>query len=165
MGQDISQMYLRTDRFQRIYSLSAPTLGFNIQTIAHKKYKLNIWDVGGQKSIRGYWRNYYEKTDGLIFVIDSADREDRLLDCKAELDALLQEERLAGASLLILANKQDLPAALPLEQISERLQLDKIKTHHCHVMACSAVSQTGKDLLAGIDWIVDDIASRVYIEF
>lgn len=62
MGQDISQMYLRTDRFQRIYSLSAPTLGFNIQTIAHKKYKLNIWDVGGQKSIRGYWRNYYEKT-------------------------------------------------------------------------------------------------------
>ena len=54
-------------------------------------FKLNIWDVGGQKSLRSYWRNYFESTDGLIWVVDSADRR-RLQDCKHELDALLLEE-------------------------------------------------------------------------
>jgi len=55
-------------------------------------YKLNIWDVGGQKSIRSYWRNYFEQTDGLIWVIDSADRKDRFELCKNELFSLLKEE-------------------------------------------------------------------------
>ena len=30
-------------------------------------YKLNLWDVGGQKSLRTYWRNYFEQTDALVF--------------------------------------------------------------------------------------------------
>ena len=55
------------------------------------RLKLNIWDVGGQRSLRSYWRNYFESTDGLIWVVDSADRR-RLEDCKAELHALLLEE-------------------------------------------------------------------------
>ena len=55
------------------------------------RYKLNFWDVGGQKSLRSYWRNYFESTDGLIWVVDSADRR-RLEDCKKELHSLLVEE-------------------------------------------------------------------------
>ena len=55
------------------------------------RYKLNFWDVGGQKSLRSYWRNYFESTDGLVWVVDSADRR-RLEDCKKELHALLVEE-------------------------------------------------------------------------
>ena len=70
----------------------SPTLGFNISTLCHKDYKLNLWDIGGQKSIRSYWRNYFESTDGLIWVVDSGDREDRLQDCKTELHSLLLEE-------------------------------------------------------------------------
>lgn len=50
-----------------------------------------MWDVGGQKSLRSYWRNYFESTDGLIWVVDSADRR-RLQDCRDELHALLLEE-------------------------------------------------------------------------
>jgi GTPase SAR1 family protein len=83
-----------------------------------RSYKLNIWDVGGQRTLRPYWRNYYEKTDGLIWVVDASDRA-RLADCAAELRGLLQEERLMGATLLILANKQDIPSALTLKQIEE----------------------------------------------
>ncbi|KAJ3314618.1 ADP-ribosylation factor-like protein 2 [Blyttiomyces sp. JEL0837] len=142
-------------------STISPTLGFNIKTLEHGEYKLNIWDVGGQKSIRSYWRNYFEQTDGLIWVVDSADRPDRLQDCKKELAALLQEERLAGASLLIFANKQDLPSALSKEQIAEILELDKIVTHHWQIEACSAFS--GDNLLTGMNWIVEDIASRVFM--
>lgn len=54
-------------------------------------FKLNMWDVGGQKSLRSYWRNYFECTDGLVWVVDSADKR-RLDDCKSELHVLLQEE-------------------------------------------------------------------------
>lgn len=53
--------------------------------------KLNFWDVGGQKSLRSYWRNYFETTDGLVWVVDSADKR-RLEDCRDELAALLVEE-------------------------------------------------------------------------
>lgn len=54
-------------------------------------FKLNIWDVGGQKSLRSYWRNYFESTDGLIWVVDSADHQ-RMQDCQRELQSLLVEE-------------------------------------------------------------------------
>ncbi|KAF9317565.1 ADP-ribosylation factor-like protein 2 [Podila horticola] len=138
----------------------SPTLGFNIKTLEHNGFKMNIWDVGGQKSIRSYWRNYFEQTDGLVWVVDSADRL-RLEDCKTELHELLQEERLSGASLLVFANKQDLPGALTDVQIREALGLDSIETHHWAILACSA--KTGTHLLKGMDWIVGDIGSRIYL--
>lgn len=98
--------------------LKCPTGRYQIGGLWCCRYKLNIWDVGGQKTLRPYWRNYYEKTDGLIWVVDSADLA-RLDDCKKELHSLLQEERLFGATLLILANKQDIPAALSLQEIEQ----------------------------------------------
>ncbi|XP_050816680.1 ADP-ribosylation factor-like protein 2 [Gopherus flavomarginatus] len=137
----------------------SPTLGFNIKTLEHRGFKLNIWDVGGQTSLRSYWRNYFESTDGLIWVVDSADQQ-RLQVCKQELQSLLVEERLAGATLLIFANKQDLPGALSSNAIREALELDSIKSHHWCIQACSAF--TGENLLTGIDWLLDDISSRIF---
>lgn len=86
-------------------STIAPTLGFTIHTLEYMGYRLNAWDVGGQHSLRSYWRNYFETTDALIWVVDSSDRL-RLDDCREELNKLLVEERLVGATLLVLANKQ-----------------------------------------------------------
>nr|AEJ38209.1 ADP-ribosylation factor-like protein 2 [Laodelphax striatellus] len=137
----------------------SPTLGFNIKTLEHRGYKLNVWDVGGQKSLRSYWRNYFESTDGLIWVVDGADKR-RLHDCGDELHKLLQEERLAGATLLVFANKQDLPGALSAEEIRDVLNLDSIKTHHWIIIKSSAV--TSENLLTGVDWLIDDIAARIF---
>ncbi|KAI5707285.1 hypothetical protein M8J76_012619 [Diaphorina citri] len=137
----------------------SPTLGFNIKTLEHRGFKLNIWDVGGQKSLRSYWRNYFESTDGLIWVVDSADKR-RLEDCARELHELLQEERLAGATLLVFANKQDIEGALTPEDIKNVLELDKIKTHHWYILKCSAV--TGENLIEGMDWLVQDISARIF---
>lgn len=81
-------------------------------------FRLNIWDVGGQKSLRSYWRNYFEQTDAMVWVIDSADVH-RMLDCRTELHNLLKEEKLAGATLLIFANKQDVGGALQAAQIEQ----------------------------------------------
>ncbi|KAM1357169.1 hypothetical protein ACFX13_031919 [Malus domestica] len=142
-------------------SVVSPTLGFNIKTIIYQKYTLNIWDVGGQKTIRSYWRNYFEQTDGLVWVVDSSDLR-RLEDCKAELDNLLKEERLSGSSLLILANKQDIKGALTPEEIAKVLNLEAMdKTRHWQIVGCSAF--TGEGLLEGFDWLVQDIASRIYV--
>uniref|UniRef100_A0A182WK70 ADP-ribosylation factor-like protein 2 n=3 Tax=Myzomyia TaxID=59140 RepID=A0A182WK70_9DIPT len=137
----------------------SPTLGFNIKTLHYNDYVLNMWDVGGQKSLRSYWRNYFECTDGLIWVVDSTDRM-RMESCREELTLLLQEERLAGATLLVLANKQDLPGALTANEIKEILQLDKIETHHWSIQSVSAV--TGGKLVEAIDWLVEDISKRIF---
>lgn len=67
-------------------------------------FKLNVWDIGGQREIRPYWRNYYEQTDALVYVIDSAD-EERVQEVKDNLRELLGEELLAGVPLLVFANK------------------------------------------------------------
>ena len=71
--------------------MTALTVGFNIKTLEYKNYMLNLWDVGGQKSIRAYWRNYFEQTDGVIWVVDSVDRW-RLEECKNQLRELLIQE-------------------------------------------------------------------------
>ncbi|KAK3287368.1 ADP-ribosylation factor-like protein 2 [Cymbomonas tetramitiformis] len=139
----------------------SPTLGFNIKSMSFKGFTLNVWDVGGQKTLRSYWRNYYERTDGMIWVIDSADIR-RLEDCRDELHKLLVEEKLAGASLLILANKQDISGALSPSEIEKVLQMEKFSSsRHWRILGCSAV--TGDGLLDGFDWVVSDIASRIYL--
>ena len=78
---------------------------------------------------------------------------------------VLQQERLAGATLLILANKQDVDGALSVDKIAEVLQLHDSNKHcknrHWHILACSAV--TGGGLKEGMDWIVEDIASRIFM--
>lgn len=70
---------------------------------------------------------------------------------------------IVGASLLILANKQDLGGALSYQTISDILNLSgsDISGRHCHVIGCSGV--TGEGLKDGFDWIVNDISSRVFI--
>lgn len=79
-----------------------------------------MWDIGGQREIRPYWRNYYEQTDALVYVVDSAD-EMRVEEIKANLDELMEEEKLAKVPLLVFANKQDLEMALEANEIMEVL--------------------------------------------
>lgn len=143
-------------------STVSPTLGFAISSLVLSRYTLNIWDVGGQKTLRAYWRNYFEATDGLVWVLDAADAA-RLPDVAAELATLLAEERLAGASLLVLANKQDLAGALSRAQLFERLGLAALAHggRHVAVVPCSAA--TGDGLLDAFTWLVGDIASRIFL--
>lgn len=143
---------------ESIHELS-PTLGFEIRTIETQGYRVNCWDVGGQTTIRAYWRNYFETTDGVVWVVDSTDRN-RIPDCKKELDSILKQERLAGSSLLIFANKQDINGALTAEEIAQLLELDSIDKRHWSIVPCSA--QDGKGIKDGFKWIIDDIGSRLF---
>ena len=65
-----------------------PTIGFNVEEVTYKNISFHVWDVGGQDKIRQLWRHYYTNTQGIIFVIDSNDR-DRIEDARDELHKLL----------------------------------------------------------------------------
>ena len=101
-----------------------PTQGFNIKSVQHSGFKLNVWDIGGQKHIRPYWKNYYQNTDAIVYMVDSADQT-RLDEAAEELGLLLGEEELAGVPTLIYANKQDLlnaaTARRPVEKRARHL--------------------------------------------
>lgn len=81
--------------------------GFNIKTVQSSGFNLTVWDIGGQRKIRPYWKHYFEDIDVLVYVIDSADPK-RFDETGEELLELLEEEKLAGTPVLIFANKQDL---------------------------------------------------------
>jgi len=144
-----------------------PTLGFNIETIPielegdSQPYQVNVWDVGGQKSIRTFWKNYFEQTEGLVWVVDCSDRS-RLETCKEELSQLLLEERLDGATLLVMANKQDLPGAASVDEIQKLLGLDDITTHHWSIRGCSGVKDESSSLNGHLKWLTGDVASRCF---
>lgn len=52
-----------------------PTIGFNVETVEYRNICFTVWDVGGQDKIRPLWRHYFQNTQGLIFVVDSNDKE------------------------------------------------------------------------------------------
>jgi len=134
-----------------------PTQGFNIKTLARDNFKLNVWDIGGQKSIRPYWRNYFDQTDALVYVIDSADKR-RMPETGVELGQLLDEEKLDGIPLLVFANKQDLMNALPASEISTGLNLVTIRDREWQIQACSAKTKEG--LQEGLEWLISIINNK-----
>ncbi|KAJ6222492.1 hypothetical protein RDWZM_001037 [Blomia tropicalis] len=134
-----------------------PTQGFNIKSVQSPGFKLNVWDIGGQRKIRPYWRNYFEDTDVLIYVIDSADKK-RFEETSVELNELLSEEKLATVPLLIYANKQDLINAVTAGELAESLHLVTIRDRAWQIQACSATS--GEGLKDGIDWICKNIGLK-----
>ncbi|XP_039635355.1 ADP-ribosylation factor-like protein 3 isoform X1 [Perca fluviatilis] len=131
--------------------------GFNIKSVQSSGFKLNVWDIGGQRKIRPYWRNYFEDTDVLIYVIDSSDRK-RFEETSLELAELLEEEKLAAVPLLIFANKQDLVTASPASELAESLSLHTIRDRMWQVQACSAVTAEG--VQDGMTWVCRNITFR-----
>lgn len=87
-----------------------PEIGFNVETVEYKNIQFTVWDVGGQDKIRPLWRHYFQNTQGIIFVVDSNDR-DRIVEAREELQRMLNEDELRDALLLVFANKQDLPVS------------------------------------------------------
>ena len=89
-----------------------PTQGFNIKSATTAGFKLNVWDIGGQKHIRPYWKNYFQNTDAIVYMVDSADKR-RMDEAAEELKELMEDETLSGVPVLIFANKQVGIPALP----------------------------------------------------
>ena len=98
-----------------------PTIGFNVEEVNYKNLKLTMWDVGGQKRLRELWNHYLPNNDAIIYVVDSSDTERMENECLEELQYLVGSEDLKDACILIYANKQDMPGALNLQELTEKL--------------------------------------------
>jgi len=142
-----------------------PTIGFNVETVEYKNISFTVWDVGGQDKIRPLWRHYYQNTQGIIFVVDSNDKErvdgssnNSEASAKEELHRMLAEDELRDAILLVFCNKQDLPQALSVAEVTERLQLNTIRNRAWYIQATCAT--TGDGLYEGLDWLSNTLTKR-----
>jgi len=141
-----------------------PTIGFNVETVEYKNISFTVCDVGGQDKIRPLWRHYFQNTQGVIFVVDSNDREridannSAEASAQEELHRMLSEDELRDAVLLVFANKQDLPNALSVAEITERLKLNAIRNRSWYIQATCATS--GDGLYEGLDWLSKTLSKR-----
>lgn len=142
-----------------------------METVTYKNVKFNVWDVGGQDKIRPLWRHYFSGTQGLIFVVDSTDKN-RLAEARAELHRIIMDREMKEALLLVFANKQDMPngescsymkeratrdirgltkwlsLALSPQQVQEELKLNQLKDKMWFVAPSCAT--TGEGLFEGL---------------
>lgn len=127
-----------------------PTIGFNVETITSKNVDLVMWDVGIRDKMRPLVRHYFKCTDSLIMVIDSNDRE-MIPFARDHLFEYLSSVELKNTIFMVLANKQDLENAMTVEEVSEHLELNTIKSHPIKAFGVSAVEGTG--LNEAIEWM------------
>ena len=153
-----------------------PTIGFIVETVSYKNITFTVWDMGGRGNFRkSLWRHYYPNTDAVIMVIDSNDHE-RIGNLNAftpetaggyftdssaaeELYAFLSDELLVNVPLLIFANKQDLPRAMKVDTITDKLGLrTHYKNRKWHIQTASAT--TGDGLYEGLDWLSNTLNNK-----
>jgi len=136
---------------------TVPTIGFNVETVEHRHVTLTVWDIGGQEKIRKLWRHYYQGTTGVIYIVDSSDRE-RIEDAREELFNILQADEMRDVVLLVLANKQDLPNAMTSSEVAEKLGLNSLRQRKWFIQAACATRGAG--LYEGLDWLTKSLVSR-----
>uniref|UniRef100_H2YPG6 Uncharacterized protein n=1 Tax=Ciona savignyi TaxID=51511 RepID=H2YPG6_CIOSA len=134
-----------------------PTIGFNVETVEYKNLSFSVWDIGGQDKIRPLWRHYFYNVQGLIYVVDSNDRE-RVEEAREELHSLLSEEDLKDCKLLVFGNKQDLPNAMRMEEIKEKLNLSSLIDRKWHMQMSCAIS--GQGLYDGLTWLATQFKQK-----
>jgi len=134
-----------------------PTIGFNVETVEYKNISFTVWDVGGQDKIRPLWRHYFQNTQGLIFVVDSNDRE-IAGEARDELMRMLNEDELRDALVLIFANKQDLPNAMNAAEITDKLGLHGLRNRTWYIQSTCATN--GDGLYEGLDWLASSLKHK-----
>ncbi len=133
-----------------------PTIGFNLETVEYRNIKFTVWDIGGQDKLRPLWKHYFSGIHGVIFVVDSSDST-RIDEASEEINKIISETDLEGASVLIYANKQDLPGALKPNDLVNKLGLHSYRSRKWYLMPTCAT--TGEGLHEGLEWLSTSIKS------
>lgn len=136
-----------------------PTKGINVKSIMYNGFQISLIDIGGQKQIRQYWKDYYQNAeiDALIYVVDSAD-DARITECNEQFKILLAEPKLANVPILAYANKSDIKGCLGADDVIEKLEMNDIEGRDWSLYACSALKGTGVE--EGIKWILTKVAEN-----
>ncbi|KAI1690444.1 ADP-ribosylation factor family domain-containing protein [Ditylenchus destructor] len=129
------------------------TCAFEVITGEYKNISFTLFPVDNPHT-RPLWQWYIKDKHGMIFVVDSADRE-RIEEAREGLMYLICEDDLHGLPLLVFANKQDLPNPMSIDELTEKLSLETLRNRKWHIQAASAIS--GDGLNEGIDWLLTQI--------
>jgi len=127
-----------------------PTIGFNVETVTVFDAEFTVWDVGGPDKIRPLWRHYFQHTSSLVWVVDSNDRE-RIQESALELQKVLREDELRHCPVLIFVNKQDLPNAMSVAEVTDKMGMHSLRNRRWYTQATCATS--GDGLYEGFDWL------------
>ncbi|SMN21231.1 similar to Saccharomyces cerevisiae YPL051W ARL3 GTPase of the Ras superfamily required to recruit Arl1p to the Golgi [Maudiozyma saulgeensis] len=133
-----------------------PTVGQNIALVPvpnKPNVLLKLWDVGGQESLRAMWPEYYSQCHGIIFVVDSTDSE-RMDECKRTLTSIVMDDEVEGIPILMLANKQDRPDRLEIQDIKEIFNqiAEHLSARDSRVLPVSSL--TGEGIMDALNWLV-----------
>lgn len=135
-----------------------PTVGQNVSTLTVDGVRLKVWDVGGQDALRELWEEYYELSHGIVFVIDSCDR-DRLVECRGILEQVVSDDKLVGVPVLMLANKQDMSVdgKMDIAEIKEFFNpiAELLNAQDSKVLPISAL--TGEGVEEAVQWMKDRV--------
>ncbi|KAM6924276.1 ADP-ribosylation factor-like protein 13A [Xenentodon cancila] len=139
---------------------AGPTHGCIKNELRVENYLVTLLDVGGSVESRGTWRQLSGEAHGIIFVVDSSDRQ-RMKEVKEVLTDFLKQPRVAGKPLLVLANKQDKMNALLGSELIEILSLERLVNQSrslCHIEPCSALMDlrrwSDRKTLRGLRWLL-----------
>ena len=137
-----------------------PGACFNIETLDYKGLNFTAWDVGDAFSNENRRLLKYSYPDGLVFVVDSNDR-DRIegdFSAREELQKILAEEELKDCAVLVMANKQDLNGAMTPDEVAEKLGMGQLKGRTWFVQGTSAI--TGQGIEEGLDWLTSVLLTK-----
>jgi len=112
---------LRVLKEGRIAALQ-PTVHPNAEELIFGKLRIKAFDIGGHLTARRLWRDYYANVNGMVFVVDAADRT-RFVEAEEELRNLLDDPCLARVPIAVLGNKIDIPVAASEEELRSSLGL------------------------------------------
>ncbi|CAH1787039.1 unnamed protein product [Owenia fusiformis] len=131
-----------------------PTIGWNVEDIEYRSVRMQVIETGGSEKLRPLICHYWPGVDAVIFVADSIDKDtSRISELKAYIMHHNDAQELWDKPFLIIANKQDLPNAMSMEEMTTRLDLNRLQPgHKWYIAPVSCV--TGEGLGAAMDWLL-----------
>ena len=126
-------------------------VGFNMRKVTKGKVTIKLWDLGGQPRFRSMWERYCRGVNTIVYVVDAADA-DNISTSKAELHDLLAKPALEGIPTLVLGNKNDLPNAVGVDELIERLELKSLTNREVCCYSISAKNAVNIDIT--MDWLI-----------
>ena len=144
-------------RYRKFNTELQPTFGFDIDTIEYNGINCTIWDYGGHQKIRPFWHQTNKVCRGLIFVIDSSDREG-IIESLEELQKIRKKEEIKDVPVLVFANKRDLEDIMTLEEIRNKLRFSDIPKEYIHLQP--SIARKGEGILEGLKWLTERIKSE-----
>ncbi len=151
----------KTTLVQRLMGQSptgtTPTIGFNVRKFNYRGVELLVTDLGGQQAfVNEFWEKMLSTADGIIFVMDAA--APNLFATAYDL-FLFVLPRMNNVPMVVLANKQDLPEAASVKELSKLFDFKAASRRYgitaLEIFPISAL--TGQGVKQAIDWLTNQI--------